>query len=128
MKAYLGRYILCSIYQLADRFPRKDVGKFRRSIWRHQSTTTSCSQPPSMTPPSTMPVTTPSVSPPSPTACRSLLPSTAYNHGTQLTTEQPMATWQRHVTSHNDHQRNPRRRRTPENKHKRWPAPTNGHK
>jgi len=27
-KAYLGRYILCCIYQLADRFPRKDVSKF----------------------------------------------------------------------------------------------------
>ena len=91
MKAYLGRYILCCIYQLANRFPRKDVGKFRHSIWHHQSTTTSCFQPPSMTPPSTTPVTTPPASPPSPTACHSLLPSSTYNHGTQPTMEQPTA-------------------------------------
>jgi len=36
--------------------------------------------------------------------CHSLPPSTAYNHGTQPTMEQPMAMWQHHVTSHNDHQ------------------------
>jgi hypothetical protein len=29
-------HILCYTYQLADRFPRKDVGKPRRSIWRDQ--------------------------------------------------------------------------------------------
>jgi len=40
--------------------------------------------------------------------CRSLLPSTAYNHGAQPTMEQPAATWQCHVTSHNDHQHNQR--------------------
>jgi len=55
MKAYLHRYILCSIYQMADCFPRKDVSKFRHSIWHHQSTTTSCFQPPSTTPVTTTP-------------------------------------------------------------------------
>jgi len=40
--------------------------------------------------------------------CCSLLPSTAYNHGTQPTMEQPTATWQCHIMSHNDHQHNQR--------------------
>jgi len=82
MKAYLGRYILCCIYQLADRFPRKDVGKFRRSIWHHQSTTTSCFQPPSMTPPSTTPVTTIPNSLPLTAAIDCLQPWHTTNNGT----------------------------------------------
>jgi len=52
--------------------------------------------------------------------CCSLPSLTTYNHGTQPTTEQPTVTWQHHIMSHNDHQHNPRRWRTPENKNK-WP-------
>jgi len=57
-----------------------------------------------------------------------LLPLTAYNHSTQPTMEWPMAMWQCHIMSHNNHQHNQRQRRMPENEHKWWPALTNGHK
>jgi hypothetical protein len=58
-------------------------------------------------------------------------PSTAYSHGRQPPRAQPTATWQRHVTSRNDHPNDKERPTTNTNNptaRKRRPAPRNGHK
>jgi len=122
----VGPYILCCIYQLADHFPRKDVGKFWHSIWCHQSTTTSCFQPPSMTPGTTAPV-----SPPSPTAT-----ATHHHHWPPTTTahnQQQNNQWwcgksqATTTTSTTPNDKEHLKTNTNDPTHKWWPSPMNGH-
>jgi len=130
MKAYLHTYILCCIYQLDYCFPRKDVRKFRCSIWHHQSTTTSCFQPPSMTPGTTTPA-----SPPSPTAtaahCRHQPPTTTADNQQQNNQQRcGNATSQATTTTSTtrDDKQHLKMNTNDPTTHKRQPAPTNGHK